>query len=158
MLSRGTITMSRPAGCCLRLNSSRARRFARFRTTADPSLRVAATPSLVVVVLLATTKTVMKRPARRRPLPYALSKSGLCRTRRDFSSPSGFSAMPGGRFLTFVGYCEALSALRSSALQDNATILRRHSDPESVRLGSTTGVGLVSTNPLRHGFPLLLPG
>ena len=45
-----------------RLNSSRARRFARLRSTADPSFRVAATPKRGAGVPLLMTKSVMKRP------------------------------------------------------------------------------------------------
>lgn len=45
----------------LRLNSSRARRFARFRTTAEPNFRVAAMPNRGEKPLLGTTKTVMNR-------------------------------------------------------------------------------------------------
>jgi len=45
-----------------RLNSSRARRLARLRSTADPNFRVAATPKRGASVPLPMTKIVMKRP------------------------------------------------------------------------------------------------
>lgn len=45
-----------------RLKSSRARRFARLRSTAEPSFRVAATPNRGVAVPLGMTNTVMSRP------------------------------------------------------------------------------------------------
>ena len=45
-----------------RLNSSRARRFARLRSTADPSFLVAATPNLGAVVPFGMTNSVMNRP------------------------------------------------------------------------------------------------
>jgi len=45
-----------------RLNSSRARRLARLRSTAEPSFLVAATPKRGAGLPLAMTNTVMKRP------------------------------------------------------------------------------------------------
>jgi hypothetical protein len=42
-----------------RLNNSLARRFARLRSTADPSFRVAATPRRGVAAPLTMTKSVM---------------------------------------------------------------------------------------------------
>ena len=59
---RGTMTTSRPPMSFRRLNSSRARRFARLRSTADPSFLVAATPSRGVAPPLTMTKSVMCRP------------------------------------------------------------------------------------------------
>ena len=56
------MTMSRPPTCFRRLKSSRARRFARLRSTADPSFRVAATPNRGASVPFIMTKSVMKRP------------------------------------------------------------------------------------------------
>ena len=60
--------MSSAAATLLRLNISRARRLARFRSTADPSFLVAATPSRADRPPFATTKTVMKRPWTRSPV------------------------------------------------------------------------------------------
>ena len=45
-----------------RLNSSRARRFARLRSTADPSFRVAATPNRGASPPFTMTNSVMNRP------------------------------------------------------------------------------------------------
>lgn len=62
---------STPAGGLWRLKTSRASRFALFRTTAGPSLRVAETPSRGEDPPLATTNRVMNRPWTRTPLVYA---------------------------------------------------------------------------------------
>lgn len=81
MSRRGTITISSASGSLRRLKSSLARRLARLRSTAGPSLRVAATPNREAAPVFGITNRVMKRPESRLPCSYARSKSGRWRRR-----------------------------------------------------------------------------
>lgn len=85
---RGTTMTSSPGSGVWRRNSSRARRFARLRTTAEPSFRVAATPTRDRLVPFGVTNRVMNRPCSRTPRSYACSKSGRRRTRWSLGSRS----------------------------------------------------------------------
>ena len=59
--------MSSPPAILFRLNTSRARRFMRFRATALPSFRDAATPNRLAAPPFETTNNAMYFPWSRRP-------------------------------------------------------------------------------------------
>lgn len=141
------MTSSPPGGFPLR-NNSRARRLARFLTTAEPSFRVAATPNRHQLLLLGATNRVMNRPRNRKPCSYARSNSGRRRTRscRERRSVTGRSLC-----LSLVRDSQTFSALRAASLQHDAAVLRRHSHTEAVSLAAASRVWLKRALPLCHG-------
>ena len=140
------MTSSPAGGLCLR-NNSRARRLARFLTTAEPSFRVAATPNRHRLLLFDVTNRVMKRPDNRRPCSYARSNSGRFRTR---SSRERRSVTGRWLVLSLVRDGQTLPALRATSLQHDAAILCRHPHTEAVSLAAATRVGLKRALPLCH--------
>ena len=130
---------SSPAGGFSLRNNSRARRLARFLTTAEPSFRVAATPNRHRLPLFGATNRVMNRPRNRKPCSYARSNSGRFRTRscRERRSVTGRCLC-----LPLVRDSQTFPALRAPSLQHDAAVLRRHSHTKAVRLAAATRVGL----------------
>ena len=153
---RGTITTSSP-GCVSKtgavlwhLNSSRARRFTRFRRTAAPNLRLAATPNRGCVQEFGTTMTVMNRALTRVPSEYARSNSGRRRIRSRGANPCA-----AGIYLAFVGHRQTFSSLGPPSLQHNSAVLGSHSDPESMGLLPAPGIRLKRALSL-HARPALM--
>ena len=144
--------MSSAAATLLRLNISRARRLARFRSTADPSFLVAATPRRAGPPPFGTTKRVMNRPWTRRPVLYARSKSGRFRTRSVPPSVCASAVIARRRALegrhssasALVGNREPLSPLGPPPLEHNPAVLGRHPNAKSVRFLSAPDIRLVS--------------
>ena len=139
---RGTTTTSRPASGLWRRNSSRDTRFARFRITAPPSFRVAATPSRVAAAVGAGHRAqhehrheaAVALHARRRRC--ARSRSGGGRARRLAGSDRTRAGPPIGYpcGLGALRNRQALAALGAAALQHHASVLGRHAYAEAVRL------------------------
>jgi hypothetical protein len=129
-------------------NSSRARRLARFRTTAEPSFRVAATPNRHRLLLLDATNRVMNRPRNRKPCSYARSNSGRRRTRSCRERRSAIGAL---LCLSLVRDRQTLPALRAAPFQHDAAVLCRHSHTEAVSLAAASRVGLKCAPSLCHG-------
>lgn len=140
------MTSSPAGGFCLR-NNSRARRLARFLTTAEPSFRVAATPNRHRLLLFDATNRVMNRPPNRRPCSYARSNSGRFRTRscRERRSVTGRWLV-----LSLVRDGQTLPALRAASLQHNAAVLCRHPHTKAMSLAPATRVGLKRALTLCH--------
>lgn len=138
---------SSPAGGFSRRNNSRARRLARFLTTAEPSFRVAATPNRHRLLLFGATNRVMNRPRSRKPCSYARSNSGRRRTRscRERRSVTGRWL-----YLSLVRDSQTFPALRAASLQHDAAVLCCHSHAEAVSLAAATRVGLKRALPLCH--------
>ena len=138
---------SSPAGGFSRRNNSRARRFARFLITAEPSFRVAATPNRHRLLLFGATNRVMNRPRNRKPCSYARSNSGRRRTRscRERRSVTGRCLC-----LSLVRDSQTFPALRAASLQHDAAVLCRHSHTEAVGLAAATRVGLKCAPSLCH--------
>jgi hypothetical protein len=138
---------SSPAGGFFFRNSSRARRLARFLTTAEPSFRVAATPNRHWLLLFCATNRVMNRPRNRRPCSYARSNSGRRRTRscRERRSVTGRCLS-----LSLVRDGQTFPALRAATLQHDAAVLCCHPHAEAVSLAAATSVGLKRALTLSH--------
>jgi hypothetical protein len=137
---------SRPAGGFCFRNNSRARRLARFRTTAEPSFRVAATPRRHRLPPFGATNRVMNRPDNRRPCSYARSNSGRRRTRSCRERRS----VTGARSLPLVGDGQAFSTLCTTTFQHDTAVLGRHPHPEAVRFAPPAPIGLKRALTLCH--------
>jgi len=135
-------TMSEP-GCnfarCSRKNS-RTSRFARFRSTAPPTLRLAVIPrrvSLVVPGLWSTRKCRLALPR----LPRWIRRKSLRdRTRRARVSRRSVLLSPG-----FGGrrHCQALATLRTTPLQHQAATRRGHASTKTMTATPSQIAGLV---------------
>jgi hypothetical protein len=141
---------SRPPGALCFRKTSRASLFARLRSTAEPSFRVAATPSREAVPPFGAMKTIMRRPWTRLPTSYARSNSGRRRTRSLRLSLSVIVGVP--HALPLVGNRQALPALGPAPLEHDPSVLGRHADQESVRLFSAPSIRLVGALPFGHMF------
>lgn len=88
------------------------------------------------------------------PVSYACSNSGRLRTRDPRFSPHAFigANRPCARESPFVGDSQPLAALRTSTRQNDAAVLRRHTDTKPMRLCTAPGVGLICTFTLHGGL------
>ena len=139
-----------PATALWRRSSSRASRLARLRVTAEPSFRVAATPVLACEPDVRMTNSVISAPLRLDPVVYTRSKSDrflrrCARGRRLSSRQSGRRSAS-----ALVGDRQPFAARRTAPLQDQSSVLGRHSDAKAVRLLAAAGVRLVGPLAL-HG-------
>ena len=121
-------------------NSSRIRRFARFRRTAPPMRRVAMMPSRALSIPFGRVNSVRYRPRLRTPCSWTRWNSGRRRIRsrrvrlRRTSRVVGRS--PNG---------DPLAALGTPALQHSLPGLRAHPLAEAVRSAATAPVRLIRT-------------
>ena len=138
--ARTSTTTSMPGRPFRWRNSSRMRRFARFRRTAPPTRRVAMMPSRATSIPFGRVNSVRYRPRLRTPCCWTRWNSGRRRIRsrrvrlRRTSRVVGRS--PNG---------DPLAALGTPALQHSLPGLRAHPLAEAVRSAATAPVRLIRT-------------
>ena len=134
---RTSTTMSMPGRPFRWRNSSRTRRFARFRRTAPPTRRVAMMPSRATSVPFGRVKSVRKRPRLRTPFRWTRWNSGRRRIRSRRVRPrctSGGAESPNG---------DSLAPLGTPALEHPLPRLRAHSLSEAMGAPAPAPVRLV---------------
>jgi hypothetical protein len=134
-------TTSNPGAILLRRKTSRMSRFARFRWTAPPSLRVAAMPSRPTVLPFGRRKTVLNRLNPGAPLVDLL----------EFRTAANALVWAEPQLLAADG--QALTALGPPSLQHEAAVFSAHTHEKPMRLLAMTRIGLKSPDSLGHDIP-----
>ena len=140
-----TITTISEPGCnfvrCSRKNS-RTRRFARFRSTAPPTLRLAVIPRRVSEVVPGPWSTRKCRLALPRLPRWIRRKSLRERTRRARVSRRSVLLAPGFRGRR---HCQTFATLRTTPLQHQAATRRGHASTKTMTAAPPEIAGLISS-------------